>query len=458
MTWGQQLTLTAQLSAPAIMAQLSSIVMQYIDAAMVGSLGKDPAAAIGLVSTTTWLFGGVLSAAASGFAVQVAHLIGANEPERARSVVRQSMVVCLGFGLLMMLIGCAISGPLPHWLGGNEAINADSSRYFLVFALCVPFLEMSFLAGAMLRCSGNMKVPGALNVLMCVLDVIFNFLLIFPSHEVIIPGMTLHMPGAGMGVLGAALGTALAEAVTCLLMLYFLWFRSRELQMSRNRGSFRPTMGCVKKAVNIGLPMGLQHMLMCSAHIAITRIVAPLGNVAIAANSFAITAESLCYMPGYGIAEAATTLVGQSLGAGRRVLMRRFAHIAVGSGMAIMTVMALLLYGGAQWVMQMMTSDTHVVALGASVLRIEAWAEPLFGAAIVSYGVFVGAGDTKIPSVMNLSCIWIIRLTLAILLASSMGLRGVWLAMCIELSVRGTIFLLRLLSGRWARKPAQTTT
>ena len=454
MTWRQQLVLTAQLSAPAILAQLSSIVMQYIDAAMVGSLGKEPAASIGLVASTTWLFDGVLSAAASGFAVQVAHLIGANAPERARAVVRQAIVVCLCFGLMMAAVGCAISGSLPHWLGGNTAINSDATRYFLIFSLCLPFLEMSFLGGAMLRCSGNMKVPGLLNVLMCVLDVVFNFFLIFPARAVNVAGTSLHLPGAGLGVTGAALGTALAEAVTCLLMLYFMWFRSRELQLRGSTGSFRPTMECVRKAANIGLPIGVQHIMMCLAYIVTTIIVAPLGNVAIAANAFAITAESLCYMPGYGIGEAATTLVGQSLGAGRRDMMRRFAYITVGSGMALMTVMGLLLYLGAPWVMRMMTTDAEVISLGASVLRIEAWAEPLFAASIVCYGVMVGAGDTKIPSAMNLCSMWLIRLTLAFLLAASMGLRGVWLAMCIELCVRGTIFLIRLFSGRWSRHSA----
>lgn len=454
MTLRQQMLLTAQLSAPAIMAQLSSIVMQYIDASMVGSLGKNPAAAIGLVTTTIWLFAGILSAASSGFAVQVAHLIGANQQERARSVVRQSLTSCLVFALALTLVACAISDGLPRWLGGNDEIRVASSHYFLIFALCMPFLEMSFLAGAMLRCSGNMKVPGALNVLMCVLDVVFNFLFIFPSRNVEVLGLRFYMPGAGMGVEGAAIGTALAEAVTCLLMLYFMWFRSAELSMRARKGSFRPKMTTIKKAFNISVPMGLQHVLMCSAHIAIIRIVAPLGNVAIAANSFAVTAESLCYMPGYGISEAATTLVGQSMGAGRRDLMRRFAYIAVGTGMAIMTVMGVLMYLGASFMMGLMTGDMDVVTLGAQVLRIEAWAEPLFAAAIVSYGVFVGAGDTKVPSAMNLASMWGVRLTLALLLVGSMGLRGVWMAMCVELCVRGTLFLIRLFSGRWRQNKA----
>lgn len=447
MTLRQQLRLTAYLSVPAIMAQISSIVMQYIDASMVGSLGTEASAAIGLVSTTTWLFWGLCGAAATGFSVQVAHCVGAGENPKARSVLRQSIVATFAFGSLLALAGVLISGPLPGWLGGDAAIRNDSSLYFLIYALFLPVLQLSFLAGGMLRCSGNIRIPSMLNVLMCVLDVIFNFLLIFPTHEV--AGITVF--GAGLGVTGAALGTVLAETVTAGLMMWYLCRRSPVLNL-RSRGSFRPRCDTLHQAVRIALPMGFEHVAICGAQILTTVIVAPLGNVAIAANAFAIVAESLCYMPGYGISEAATTLVGQSLGAGRIRLLKRFANITVCSGMLIMGLMGALMYAVAPQIISVMTPVEEIRLLGADILRIEAFAEPMFAASIVSYGVFVGVGSTFVPSLMNFGSIWFVRLTLAALLAPVMGLRGVWLAMCIELCFRGTIFLVRLWRGRWLCK------
>ena len=188
------------------------------------------------------------------------------------------------------------------------------------------------------------------------------------------------------------------------------------------------------------------------AQILSTVIVAPLGVAAIAANSFAITAEALCYMPGYGIAEAATTLVGQSFGAKRKELAKRFAHITVFLGMLVMTVMGAVLYFAAPEIMGFMTPDAEILALGVMALRIEALAEPMFAASIVAYGVFVGAGDTLIPSIMNFGSIWAVRLTLAAVLAPIYGLKGVWIAMCIELCFRGIIFLVRLFQGKWLKK------
>lgn len=452
MTLGQQLHLTACLSLPAIMAQASSIAMQYIDASMVGRLGANAAASIGLVSTTTWLFWGLCAAAATGFSVQVAHRIGAGDFAGARKTLRQSIAATLLFGSLLAALGVAISGGLPAWLGGDEAIRGDSSAYFLIFSLFLPALQLNFLAGGMLRCSGNMRVPSMLNVAMCLLDVVFNFFLIFPSREAGFGGFSIPVPGAGLGVEGAALGTALAELVTAGAMMGYLCRRSPMLKLSKERGSFLPRRETIRKAARISLPMGFEHVAICGAQIMTTAIVAPLGIAAIAANSFAIIAESLCYMPGYGISEAATTLVGQSLGANRIRLLKRFAHMTVWSGILVMGLMGALMYALAPQIIGIMTPVEEIRTLGTEILRIEAFAEPMFAASIVAYGVFVGVGNTFVPSLMNFGSIWGVRLTLAALLAPAMGLRGVWLAMCIELCFRGTIFLIRLWGGRWIHK------
>lgn len=451
MSLRQQLRLTAVLAWPAIIAQLSTIVMQYIDAAMVGSLGAESSASIGLMATSTWLMWGLCSAVASGFSVQVANRIGASDRDGAESVLRQSFIPVVIFSVILALFGVGISGSLPYWLGGSEEIAPDATSYFMIFCISLPVLQISFLSGAMLRCSGNTLFPGIVNTGICVLDVIFNAVLIFDGHDISIGSFSLHIPGAGLGVTGAAIGTALAEAVAAVVMLWYLWRRNKELNLRHGNGSFLPQRKCMRRAFKISSPLGIEHLLMCGAQVFITAIVAPLGTVAIAANAFAVTAESLCYMPGYGISEAATTLVGQSLGAGREKLARSFAKITVVSGIVVMTVMGVVMYLGAPLMMEIISPVAEICSLGTEVLRIEAFAEPMFAASIVAYGVFVGAGDTLVPAAMNLGSIWGVRIVLAAILAPTMGLRGVWIAMAIELCFRGAIFLLRLRSDRWLR-------
>ena len=448
MTRRERLWLIVSLSIPSILAQISATVMFFIDASMVGHLGAKASAAIGLVETTGWLMGGLASAANMGFSVQVAHFIGANDFEAARRVLRQSLICCLIWALIISLTAIVISPSLPYWLGGTEDIARDASLYFAIFGFCGIFFQMEGLAGSMLKCSGNMKIPSILNIGMCVMDVCFNYLFIYILD---------------MGVMGAAVGTGVAMLITAALMLYFLLVRSKMLGLFSRKDeggrrkentwhAFHPRQDTVRTAIKIGVPMGLQHLLMGGAYIVSTMIVAPLGTIAIAAHSLAITVESLCYMPGYGIAEAATTLVGQGIGAGQHLLTRSFARMSVGLGIAVMTVMGLLMWTFAPELMSIMSPVEEVINMGTEVLRIEAWAEPMFAVAIVANGVFIGAGDTIIPAIMSLSSMWAVRLTLAATLAPKYGLKGVWTAMAIELTFRGIIFLARLFKGGWAEK------
>ena len=418
--------------------------MFYIDAGMVGSLGAEPSAAIGLVEPATWLIFSLVSAVTMGFSVQVAHFIGANDFPKARAVMRHGYVFGLCFSLLMLLIAFLIGPRLPIWLGGGTDIQHDAMVYFLIFSGITPFHLIEYMSGAMLKVAGDMRRPSMMAILMCVLDVIFNYFLIFPTRTISLFGIELTMPGLGAGVAGAALGSLLAFICVALPLAYYAIFRSPILAWKQDIERFSWRWQYIWNALKISAPMGLQYLLMNGAQLVSTMIVAPLGNIAIAAHSFAITAESLCYMPGYGISEAATTLVGQSVGADRRDLHRSFAWMTVFLGMIVMAFMGVVMYIFAPEMIGLLSPVTAIQDLGTSVLRIEAFAEPFFAAAIVAYSVCVGAGDTLKPSMINLGSIWLIRLTLAYCLASQYGLRGVWFAMAVELSLRGMMFIFYL--------------
>ena len=444
MSRNEKFNLIIQLSIPSILAQVTTVLMFYIDAGMVGSLGAEPSAAIGLVEPATWLIFSLVSAVTMGFSVQVAHFIGANDFPKARAVMRHGYVFGLCFSLLMLLIAFLIGPPLPIWLGGGTDIQHDAMVYFLIFSCITPFHLIEYMSGAMLKVAGDMRRPSMMAILMCVLDVIFNYFLIFPTRTISLFGIELTMPGLGAGVAGAALGSLLAFVCVALPLAYYAIFRSPILAWKQDIERFSWRWQYIWNALKISAPMGLQYLLMNGAQLVSTMIVAPLGNVAIAAHSFAITAESLCYMPGYGISEAATTLVGQSVGADRRDLHRSFAWMTVFLGMIVMAFMGVVMYIFAPEMIGLLSPVTAIQDLGTSVLRIEAFAEPFFAAAIVAYSVCVGAGDTLKPSMINLGSMWLIRLTLAYCLASQYGLRGVWFAMAVELSLRGMMFIFYL--------------
>ena len=444
----EEISAVLALSWPAIVQQLMLTLVQYIDTAMVGSLGPNATASVGVVSSSVWLFNGLLGAAATGFAVQVAQHIGARETESARSVVRESMLFSLLFGVFMGSAAAALSFSLPGLLGAEEAIRPDASAYFLIVGCSMPFLMAINLMSSLLRCMGDTRTPMLFNITLNILNTIFNFLLIYEPREASVFGLRVFLSGAGLGVPGAALGSALASLLVALLFLRRFLSRDFPLRISL-RDRFRFTRDCLSAMIRIAIPQAMAHTASCGAQIAVTVIVAGLGTQAVAANSLAVTAEALCYQPGYGVSTAATTLVGQSIGAGRRDLAVRFARVSTLLGMAIMTGTGLLMFLFAEPLIGMFTPDADVMRLGASVLRIEAFAEPLFAASIVASGAFSGAGDTKWSFAANLLSMWGIRLPIALLLIGSLGLTGMWIAMACELSIKGLVFLWRLRSKKW---------
>lgn len=433
----EQLKLAWLLGLPAMLAQLGTIVMEYIDAGMVGRLGSEQAASIGLVATSTWIFGGFCFANSSGFSVQVSQLIGSMNYKKAREVMRKGFTSVLAFSLILAFIGLAISPFLPHWLGGEDSICADASAYFAIFCAFLPVMQIAVTSCAMLQASGNMKIPSMVEISACLLDVVLNYLFIYIL---------------GMGVKGAAIGTGLATLITHAFALWYLFVKCPELNIFQDSSSWMPDKTSLKAAFGISGPMWLQNIISRGAYVMSTVIVAPLGTIAIAANSFAITAESFCYMPGYGLSDAATSLVGQSIGAKRKDLARQFAYITTGLAAALMTGAGILMYIFAPQMMGVLTNDPEVIALGVKVLRIEAFAETLYAVSIIGYGSCVGAGDTMVPMALNFASMWVVRIGLALILTPKLGLTGYWIAMCIELNVRGIIFFMRIRGKRWMKK------
>ena len=441
------------LSIPSILQQIVVTAVEYIDAAMVGHIGAEATAAIGIVSSSTWLLHGILVGLYTAFSIQIAQYLGADRQQDARGVLRQSMLFNLILGLGAAAFGVGISRFLPGWLGADISLQADASAYFAIWSAALPFTMAMGMYTAMLRATGDALTPSLISVLVCLLDVVFNFFLINPTRQIQLFGQSVTVWGAGLEVPGAALGTAFSTTIGGLLALGVLLLRDGPLCI-RKPGSWHITKACLQNLWKVGAPLAAERAVLSSAQVLLIRIVSGLGTTAIAANSLGVSAESLCYMAGYGIQDASLALVGQAVGANRRDMAKNFAWLCTGMGIGIMALTGVGMYIFAPNLMGIFTADAAVIALGAQVLRIEALAEPMFGASIVASGAMQGAGDSTGCFVLNLVSMWGIRLTLASLLAPHFGLVGVWMAMSFELTMRGVLFLVRLVRGRWLDKGA----
>lgn len=436
------------LAWPAIVEQIMITLVQYVDTAMVGSLGSQATAAVGLTASTTWLFNGFFAAAAIGFSVQVAQHLGAGREEEARRVVWQSLRFTVLFGVLMGAVGFALSFPLPALLGAEPAVQGDASLYFRIMACAMPFTLGTNMFSAVIRCAGDTKTPMVLNLMINVFNVILNTLFIYPTRPVEVLGLRFTMWGAGWGVGGAAFASGLSTALVCLLFLAALFRKKSPIRISLKK-RYKFERGCLLAAWRLGLPAALERSIMCVAQIVITAIITGIGTVAVAANHLAVTAESISYLPASGVAVAGTTLVGQAIGAGRKDLAQRFARMVTWMGVGMMTLGGAVLFLFAPQLIMIFSQEAEVIDLGSQVLRIVAFAEPLFGASIVASGALRGAGDSKGPFLISLASMWGVRITLSLALVGGLGLVGVWLAMAAELCARGLIFLARLYRGKW---------
>lgn len=446
----QMYGLIFRLSCPAILAQVATVVMLYIDAMMVGRLGASATASIGVILSSIWVVVGLVHAVAAGFSVQVAHAFGAEDFTRAKDVFRGGSIVCLLFSVSLALLCLGLSPYLPRWMGADTALWKSSSAYFAIYACSIPTVQLRVYSGAVLQCAGNTKIPGLLNTVLCLLDMVFNFFLIFPIRRITFGGLSFVIPGADLGVMGAALGTALAEGVIALLM-FNMAFRVPELHFKFS--SWRTSKSILKTAAKISIPTSVESVAKEGSHIFITRLIAPLGAVALASDTLAFTIEQLCYLPGFGFSVVATTLVGQALGAGRQDLARTFAWSTVRCGVLVVTSIAALIYAFAPTLFALFTANADVQTLGTRILRLVLLVEPLIASAVVATGALRGAKDTLTPCLVIILCKWGVVIPLASVLVKPYGLAGIWRAMAVEFCVRGVILLSRLRHERsWLKK------
>ncbi len=441
-------TIIWALAWPTIVEQILQVTVTFADSAMVGALGEQATAAISVTSSTIWLVNGWMNALALGFGVLMARDLGAGKQDRAKLVVRQALLTAMGFGLFLALIFMQTSRILPSWIGAEEAVRPLSQRYLFIIALgYVPNLLM-ITVSTLLRLSGDTKRPLYLNAFNNACNILFNLFFIFPSIRI----GRLLLPGLGLGVSGAAMATTLACSLTAILLLLVLFKGNHKIRISfRQRWAFDGQIQ--KQALKLGVPIALERSTLSFGQIALTKMVGALGTTALAAHFLAISAESITYLPASGFSTAATTLVAQSLGREDKVLAKRYANLCVLWGTVMMSLMGLVLYLFAPFLMMLFTRVEPVIILGAQVLRIEAFAQPAFGLSILVFGVMRGGGDTKGPFLISLVGMWLLRLPLAwiLLRLTSLGLAAVWLAMMSDLMLRGVICLYSYKKGSWLR-------
>lgn len=432
------------LAWPTMLEDLMQTAVQYIDTAMVGTLGTQATAAVGATSTINWLIGSTISAVGVGFLSFVSRACGAGDTKRAGKAASQAVLAVLFCGILFTILTLSLSGMVPVWMQVDPAIQKLASQYF--FILYTPMLARAamIIFGTLLRAVGDTKTPMRVGILVNAINVVLNFLLIYPSRKFL--GLTL--PGAGMGVIGAAAASAIAFTVGGICTTVCLW---RHEGISPRGQSLRPDWEVLKPCLKVALPNGLQRFGTSLGYVAFAAMINSLGDVATAAHTIANTVESAFYIPGYGMQTAAATLAGNALGAQDNRRIQDLARMIIFIEVSLMIVSGSLLFIFAPQMMSLFSKDPQVISLGATVLRMVAVSEPFYGVSIIIEGMMQGMGNTLLPFVFSITGMWGVRIVGTFLCTQllGMGLVSAWACMIAHNLLLFTMFMICYASGKW---------
>ena len=436
------------LAWPTMLEQLLQTAVQYIDTAMVGSLGTDATAAVGATGTVGWLVISTISALSVGLLSIVAQAHGAGDRELAKRAAAQATFIILSLGVVFTAVILSISHLVPVWMQVDPRIRKTAGDYF--FSLYIPMLPRlaTVMYGTLLRSVGDTKTPMRVGLIVNVTNVVLNFLLIYPTRTMKIFGLAFTMPGAGMGVIGAAVASAAAFTVGGILITIVVW---RHPEISPKGQSLKPDLSILKPTLRIALPNMFQRFGTSLGFVVFASMINSLGGVSTATHTIANTVESAFYIPGFGMQTAAATLTGNAVGAKDKQRLKDLARLIIFIEVALMIVTGSLLFIFAPNMVDIFTDDPAVIALGATVLRMVAVSEPFYGVSIIIEGMLQGVGQTVIPFVCSVSGMWGIRIlgTFITTQIFSFGLVGAWACMIAHNLLVFTLYIPYYFSGRW---------
>ncbi len=435
------------LAWPTMLEQLMQTAVQYVDTAMVGSLGTAATAAVGSTTTINWLLGSSISALGIGFMSFIARSFGAGEAEKARRAAGQSVLAVLVVGLAFTALALGLSGFVPGWMQLEEGLRPLASRYFFILYTSLFFRSASIIFGSVLRAAGDSKTPMRVSLWVNLINVLLNFLLIYDSRTVSLFGFELRLWGAGWGVAGAAAASAIAYAFGGVYITLALW---RHRRISPKGQSLRPDGAILRPCLRVALPNMLQRFATSLGYVAFAAMINSLGEIATAAHTIANTVESAFYIPGYGMQAASATLAGNAYGARDKEKMRSLTVLTMLLEVAMMLVSGALLFAFAPAMVSLFSREAAVIALGSLVLRMVALSEPFYGVSIVLEGIMQGTGNTFTPFLYNILGMWGIRIvgTFFCTQLGGLGLVSAWACMIAHNLFLFAMFLLQSFRGR----------
>ena len=444
----EMLPVIFSLAWPTMLEQLMQTAVQYMDTGMVGVLGTRATAAVGATSTVNWLIGSTISALSVGFLAYISQSMGAGKKEKARKASGQAVMTVLIVGILFTILTVGLSSKVPVWMQVDPSIQKLASSYFLILYAPMLFRTANIIFGTVLRAVGDTKTPMQVGIAFNVINIVLNFFLIYSTRTVTFGGINVVIPGAGWGVQGAAAASAIAYTIGGIAITYKLW---KHEEISPKGQSLLPDFSVLKPCLKVAIPNMFQRFATSLGYVAFASMINSLGETATAAHTIANTVESAFYIPGWGMQTAAATLAGNALGANDNRRLKGLAKAVMPLEIGLMVISGGLLFIFAPVLIRLFSTDTQVIQLGSTVLRMVAVSEPFYGVPIVIEGMMQGVGKTVMPFIFNVAGMWGVRIlgTFICIRLLGLGLISAWGCMIGHNMLLFILFTAHYFSGRW---------
>ncbi|MCL6586137.1 MAG: MATE family efflux transporter [Anoxybacillus sp.] len=426
----QKIRVILALAVPAMIENILQTVVGFVDTLFVSKIGLVEVTAVGIANAILAVYMAIFMALGTGTSALIARSVGAKDFEKAKSIAKQATWIAILIGLLFGLISLFFAEPLLKIMGAEPNVLEVAVTYFRIVAVPSVFISLMFVFGSILRAAGDTKTPMKVSVWINIVHIVFDYLLIFGFWKF-----------GGLGITGAAWATVIARILGTIAL--YRYIVKSKLHFSLFDGfSFNDSP---RSLIKLSTPAAAERLIMRLGQVLYFGLIGHIGTATYAAHTIAGNIEIFSYMPGYGLAVAATTLVGQNLGANQKKEAYSYGMLTTGIAVLFMSFIGVILYFFSPWFVTWFTTDKNVIDMVTTALRIDAFAQPALAIGLVLAGALQGAGDTKSPMYSTAVGMWVIRVIGVYILGIQMGtgIAGVWLSILIDLFVRAGYLLLR---------------
>ncbi|UJF16804.1 MATE family efflux transporter (plasmid) [Jeotgalibaca sp. MA1X17-3] len=425
------------LAVPATVENILQTLVGFIDTLMISRLGLAVVTGVGVANTILNVYLAIFIAIGIGTSSLIAQKLGAKQFEDAQTVARQSTMMAILIGILFGAITILFGKPILSVMGASNDVLIYSTQFFFIVGGSSLFISLMTIFGSILRASGDTKSPMKVSITTNLLNIALDYILIF--------GMG---PIPALGVVGTSIGTVMARVLGCLL----LYKAIKKSSVSFNLSSIFIKSN-YNALIKLSIPAGFERLVMRIGQVVYFGLIIAIGSKTFAAHSIAGNIESFVYMPAYGLATAATTLVGNAIGAKEYGEAKKTAFLAVKYGVIVLSLFGVVLFWGAPYFASLFTKDESAITQIITALRIDAFNQPGLAISLVLTGALQGMGDTKTPLYSTAFGMWGLRIVGVIILGQKLqlGIAGVWISIGIDLYIR-SLFLIYVFNKNIIKK------